>query len=145
MLFKFRKLCFLSGKEQGAGGKRVVRGREQGAGGKRVVRSWEQPTHDKSGRCSRALRILAPLRSASEQSSSPHYALRITHYALSPYSSSPIVFNSFNSLNSFNSKKRSEFIDVGASNVQRPINLVLAKITIYIIMFARYYSTTIFS
>ena len=55
------------------------------------------------------------------------------------------VFNSFNSLNSFNSKKRSEFIDVGASNVQRPINLVLAKITIYIIMFARYYSTTIFS
>ena len=53
-------------------------------------------------------------------------------------SSYPNVFNSFNSLNSFNSKKRSEFIDVGASNVQRPINLVLAKITIYIIMFARY-------
>ena len=58
------------------------------------------------------------------------------------------VFNSFNSLNSFNSKKRSEFIDVGASTVHpstRPLNIVLAKITIYIIMFARYYSTTIFS
>ena len=41
-------------------------GKEQGAGGKRVVRSREQPTHDKSGRCSRALRI----------------TLRITHYPL---------------------------------------------------------------
>ena len=49
-------------------------GKEQGAGGKRVVRSREQPTHDKSGRCSRALRIT-------------HYALRII----------PCPFNSFNS------------------------------------------------
>ena len=59
-------------------------GKEQGAGGKRVVRSREQPTHDKSGRCSRALRILAPLRSASEQARVriKHYALSITHYPL---------------------------------------------------------------
>ena len=66
-------------------------------------------------------------------------------YFLNFYSYREYSRKKTNVFNSFNSKKRSEFIDVGASNVQRPINLVLAKITIYIIMFARYYSTTILS
>ena len=71
--------------------------KEQGAGGKRVVRSREQPTHDKSGRCSRAF-----LRRFALQASKLESALRITHYALRII---PCPFNSFNFFNSFNSQK----------------------------------------
>ena len=49
-------------------------GKEQGAGGKRVVSSREQPTHDKSGRCSRAF-----LRRFALQASKLESALSITH------------------------------------------------------------------